>query len=293
MQVYLAGNMGEALGNESVIAVQKLVDGLSPPPGVKVFVTGGPALRPTSRRRRPSVRIIEIRDGRRHHLHAAVLLPLIVTVLLVLVMLVLGLSATRGVVAFLGYHELIGLSTFATQLLVTLAIAATTDYAIFLIGRYQEARTIGEDRETAYHTMFRGTAHVVLGSGMTIAGATFCLSFTRLPYFQTLGIPLAVGMVVAVLVALTLGPAMITVASRFGLLEPKRAMRIRFWRRLGAAVVRWPGCDPDWRRSFWPWSACSRCRATSPATTTESTCPPTCQRTRASLRPNDISPSPG
>jgi putative drug exporter of the RND superfamily len=89
--------------------------------------------------------------------------------------------------------------------------------------------------------MFRGTAHVVLASGMTIAGATFCLSFTRLPYFQTLGIPLAVGMVVAVLVALTLGPAMITVASRFGLLEPKRAMRIRFWRRLGAAVVRWPG----------------------------------------------------
>jgi RND superfamily putative drug exporter len=75
---------------------------------------------------------------------------------------------------------------------------------------------------------------------LTIAGATFCLSFTRLPYFQTLGIPLAVGMVVAVLVALTLGPAIITVASRFGLLEPKRALRIRFWRRLGAAVVRWP-----------------------------------------------------
>src|SRR5581483_5371883 len=159
---------------------------------------------------------------------------------LVLGMVVLGLSVTRGVVAFLGYQHLIGLSTFATQLLVTLAIAATTDYAIFLVGRYQEARTIGEDRETAFHTMFRGTAHVVLASGLTIAGATFCLSFTRLPYFQTLGVPLAVGMVVAVYVALTLGPSVITVASRFGLLEPKRAMRIRGWRRLGAAVVRWP-----------------------------------------------------
>ena len=76
---------------------------------------------------------------------------------------------------------------------------------------------------------------------MTIAGATFCLSFTRLPYFQSLGVPLAVGMTVAVFVALTLGPAVITVASRFGLLEPKRAMRIRGWRRLGAVVVRWPG----------------------------------------------------
>ena len=48
-------------------------------------------------------------------------------------------------------------------------------------------------------------------------------------------------MTVAVLVALTLGPAVITVASRFGLLEPKRAMRIRGWRRLGAVIVRWPG----------------------------------------------------
>ena len=28
-----------------------------------------------------------------------------------------------------------------------------------------------------------------LGSGLTVAGAVFCLSFTRLPYFQSLGIP--------------------------------------------------------------------------------------------------------
>jgi RND superfamily putative drug exporter len=90
--------------------------------------------------------------------------------------------------------------------------------------------------------MFQGTAHVVLGSGLTIAGATFCLSFTRLPYFQTLGVPLAIGMVVAVFAALTLGPSIITVASRFGkVLEPKRAMRVRGWRKIGAAVTRWPG----------------------------------------------------
>ncbi|WP_099039096.1 RND family transporter [Mycobacterium neglectum] len=242
VQVYLAGNMGEALSNESVEQVIQLVDGMTPPPGVKVYVTGGSALiadqQIASDR---SIRIIEM-------VTFAVIITMLLlvyrsirTVLLVIVMVVLTLSATRGVVAFLGYHELIGLSTFATNLLVTLAIAAATDYAIFLIGRYQEARTLGEDRESAYYTMFHGTAHVVLGSGMTIAGATFCLSFTRLPYFQTLGVPLAVGMATGVLVALTLGPAIITVASRFGLLEPKRAMRIRGWRKIGAAIVRWPG----------------------------------------------------
>ncbi|KWX22365.1 membrane protein [Mycolicibacterium wolinskyi] len=243
VQVYLAGNMGETLANESVQAVQDLVKSLQPPPGVKVFVTGGSALANDQQLAGDrSVRIIEM-------VTFAVIITMlllvyrsIITVLLTLFMVVVCLQAARGVVAFLGYYEFIGLSTFATQLLVTLAIAASTDYAIFLIGRYQEARTVGEDREQSYYTMFHGTAHVVLGSGMTIAGATLCLHFTRLPYFQTLGIPMAVGMVVAVVAALTLGPAVITVASRFGkVLEPRRAMRIRGWRRLGAFVVRWPG----------------------------------------------------
>jgi putative drug exporter of the RND superfamily len=242
VQVYLAGNMGEELSNESVEAVNNLVAGLRPPPGVKVFVTGGSAL--VADQQIASDRSIQIIELVTFAVIITMLLLVyrsIVTVLITLLMVFLGLSAARGVVAFLGYHELIGLSTFATNLLVTLAIAAATDYSIFLVGRYQEARATGEDRKSAYYTMFHGTAHVVLGSGMTIAGATFCLSFTRLPYFQSLGVPLAVGMTVAVLVALTLGPAVITVASRFGLLEPKRAMRIRGWRKIGAAIVRWPG----------------------------------------------------
>jgi RND superfamily putative drug exporter len=241
VQVYLAGNQGEPLANESVKAVQKVVAGLSPPVGVKVFVTGPSALMADQQiAGERSVGVLQMFTFAIIILMLLLVYRSIATVLIVLMMVGLGLTVTRGVVAFLGYHHLIGLSPFATQLLVALAIAATTDYAIFLVGRYQEARTIGEDRESAFYTMFHGTAHVVLASGMTIAGATFSLSFTRLPYFQTLGIPLAVGMLVAVFVALTLGPAVITVASRFGLLEPKRAMRIRAWRRLGAVVVRWP-----------------------------------------------------
>jgi len=35
--------------------------------------------------------------------------------------------------------------------------------------------------------MYLGTSHVVLGSGLTVASAVACLSFTRLPYFQSLG----------------------------------------------------------------------------------------------------------
>jgi RND superfamily putative drug exporter len=243
VQVYLSGNQGEALANESVEAVQDLVAGMQPPPGVKVYVTGPAALAADQHIASDrSIRVIEALTFAVIIVMLLLIYRSIVTTILTLLMVVLQLSATRGMVAFLGYHEIIGLTPFASSLLVTLAIAAGTDYAIFLIGRYQEARGAGESKEDAYYTMFHGTAHVVLGSGMTIAGALFCLTFTRLPYFQTMGVPLAVGIVTGVVASLTLGPAIITVASRFGrTLDPKRAMRVRGWRKIGAAIVRWPG----------------------------------------------------
>jgi putative drug exporter of the RND superfamily len=243
VQVYLAGNQGESLANESVEATQNIIDGMTPPPGLKVFVTGPSAL--AADQHIAGDRSMKIITALTFGVIIVMLLIIyrsLVTVFLVLAMVAVELGITRGFIAFLGYHNIIGLSTFATNLLVTLAIAASTDYAIFLIGRYQEARSVGEDRETAYYTMYHGTAHVILGSGLTIAGATFCLHFTKLPYFVSLGIPLAIGMVVAVFAALTLGPAVITVASKFGkTLEPKRAMRTRGWRKIGAIIVRWPG----------------------------------------------------
>ncbi|MGV9803942.1 MMPL family transporter, partial [Mycobacterium sp. NPDC003449] len=243
VQVYTAGNQGEALANESVEAVMDIVDGVQAPDGVKAYVTGPAAMsadQQTAGDR--SMRMIEMLTFTVIIIMLLMVYRSITTVILSLIMVVFGLTASRGLVAFLGYYNIIGLSTFATNLLVTLAIAAATDYAIFLIGRYQEARSAGETREQAYYTMFHGTAHVVLGSGMTIAGATLCLHFTRLPYFQSLGIPLAIGMTVVVFTALTLGAAIISVASRFGkVLEPKRNMRTRGWRKVGAAVTRWPG----------------------------------------------------
>jgi RND superfamily putative drug exporter len=243
VQIYTAGNQGEALANESVKAVQEAVDSVTAPPGVKAYVTGGAAL--AADQDKASTRSMHLIEGMTFVVIITMLLLVyrsVTTVLLALSMVVTGLMSARSIVALLGYHDLIGLSPFATSLLVTLAIAAATDYAIFLIGRYQEARSAGEDRERAYYTMFRSTAHVVLGSGMTIAGATLCLHFTRLPYFQSLGIPLGIGMTVVVVTSLTMGSAVISVAGRFGtLLEPKRVNRGRGWRKIGAAVSRWPG----------------------------------------------------
>jgi putative drug exporter of the RND superfamily len=241
VQVNLAGNQGEPLANESVESVRNIVNSVPAPAGVKAYVTGVSAMAADLHHSgdKSMIRITATT--------VAVILTVllfvyrsILTVILLLITVGFELTAARGAVALMGHFGLIGLSTFAVSLLTSLAIAAGTDYGIFVVGRYQEARHAGEDRESAFYTMYRGTAHVILGSGLTIAGAMFCLSFARMPYFQTLGIPCAVGMLLAVVVALTLGPAILTVGSRFGVFDPKRKLRVRGWRRVGTAVVRWP-----------------------------------------------------
>ncbi|UEA49407.1 RND family transporter [Mycobacteroides abscessus] len=251
VQVNLSGDMGETLANESIEAVRDIVKKLTTdehgnpkamPDGLKVYVTGAAALQADMGHAGDSS-MLKI-TGLTFIVIIIMLLFFyrsIFTVLMVLLMVGIQLGAARGMISVLGDNHIIGLSTFAVNLLVVLVIAAGTDYAIFLIGRYQEARVNGLDREAAYYEMFHGTAHVILGTGSTIAGAMYCLSFTRMPYFQTLGVPCAVAVLTAVAVALTVGPSLITIGSKLGLFEPKRAMRIRTWRRIGAAITRWPG----------------------------------------------------
>lgn len=242
VQLSLSGKPGEALANDSVRAIQHIVEQAPAPPGVKAYVTGPAAMASdmgdSGNKTVATITLVSI---------AVICLTLllvyrsIVTVFALLLVVGIQLQAARGFVALLGHHELVGLTTFAVNLLVALVIAAGTDYGIFFIGRYHEARLAGEDQEAAYYTTYRGVAKVVLATGLTVAGATLCLSFTRLPSFQALGVPCAVGIMVAVAVALTLVPAVITVGSRFRLFEPKRNSQARGWRRVGTAIVRWPG----------------------------------------------------
>ena len=241
VQLDLAGRPATTLANESTEAVRDIVGRTPTPPGVKTYVTG-PAAIVADMGRSGDKTVILIQSVSLAVIFITLLLVYrsIITVILLLLMVGLELQVARGIVAFLGDHQIVGLTTYAINLLVAIGIAAGTDYGIFFTGRYQEARQSGEDRETAYYTTYRGVAKVVLASGVTIAGAVFCLSLTRLPFFQPLGVPCAVGILVAVAVALTLVPAVLNVGSRFGLFDPKRKIKDRGWQRIGTAIVRWP-----------------------------------------------------
>ncbi|MDT5334665.1 MAG: putative drug exporter of the superfamily [Mycobacterium sp.] len=242
VMINLAGEQGQTLANEGVTAVRKAIEDTKAPPGVQAYVAGPAALT-------DDLHVIGNASLAQITLFtlvaiAGMLLVVyrsIITTLIQLFLTFLGLLTARGVVSTLALHDVFGLTTFAGNILTMLAIAAATDYGIFIFGRYREDRGMGLDRDDSYYATFKSVAPVIVGSGLTIAGATYCLSFARLPYFSTMGAPVAIGMIVVVAIAVTLGPAVLFLGSKVGLYESKRPAQSRFWRRVGTTVVRWPG----------------------------------------------------
>ena len=127
VQLYLAGNQGERLANESVQAVRDIVAANPPPQGLHVYVTG-PAAMVSDQHLAGDKGVEKITAVTLVVIFVMLLLVYgsIVTVLLVLLMVFIQLAAARGIVAFLGFHNVIGLSTFAVNLLTTMAIAAAS-----------------------------------------------------------------------------------------------------------------------------------------------------------------------
>src|SRR6516225_8223207 len=237
----LGGDIGQMQANESVNAVRDIVAKDPPPDGLKVYVSGAAPLASDT---------LSIANSSLNNITIVTIILIFVMLLLVyrsittLLVPLLGvlfeLMVARGVIATLGHYGFIELSSFAVNILVSLTLGAGTDYGIFLMGRYHEARRAGEGREEAFYTAYRGVAPIIIGSGLTIAGACYCLTFARLNYFHTMGPAVAISMLLTIAAALTLGPALLTVGSRFGLLDPKGKASGRLYRRIGTSVVRWP-----------------------------------------------------
>ena len=240
-QLDLVGLMGQASATQSVQAVQNVLNTTPAPPGVKAYLTGpAPIISDMSASGNRTVLLITAVSIGVIFLMLLMLYRSFITTIILLLTVGMELQVARGLVALLGLYGIVGITVYVVNLLVTVGIAAGTDYGIFFVGRYQEARQAGEDRESAFYTSYKSVAKVVLASGLTIAGAIACLRFTRLPYFQPLGVPGAVGVLVAVAVALTLIPASIALGSRFHWFDPRRTVTTHRWRRIGTAIVRWP-----------------------------------------------------
>ncbi|MCV7258740.1 RND family transporter [Mycobacterium shimoidei] len=237
----LAGDIGQMEANKSVAAVRDIVAKDPAPPGLKVYVSGAAPLASDT---------VAIANSSLNNITIVVICLIVVMLLLVyrsianvlvpLLGVLIEMLVAKGVIATLGHLGYIELSSFAVNILVALTLGAGTDYGIFLMGRYHEARQSGESREDAFYTAYKGVTPIILGSGLTIAGACYCLTFARLNYFHTMGPAVAISMLFTIAAALTLGPAILTVGSAFGLFDPRQQAKATLYRRIGASVVRWP-----------------------------------------------------
>jgi uncharacterized membrane protein YdfJ with MMPL/SSD domain len=122
VQLNLRGNQGDTTANESVAAVYNIVASVPAPPGIKAYVTGPGPLNADRRaygdRSLAKITIITV------VVIAAMLLfayRSILTTIFMLLTVGIELASARGAVAILGYYNIIGLSTFAVNLLVSLA----------------------------------------------------------------------------------------------------------------------------------------------------------------------------
>ncbi|MGV0806387.1 MMPL/RND family transporter [Mycolicibacterium setense] len=241
VQIFLNGSQGTSASHESVAAVRDIVASVPAPPGIKAHVAGNTVLNAdTQVAGHQSMATMELVSVAVIVLMLLFIYRSIVTMLVSMVIIGLELFAAQGITAAAGYVNIIGLTPYAVSMVTMLSLAAGTDYVIFLLGRYHEERSKGLEKEDAFYVAYHGVSHVILGSGLTIAGACMCLTMTTLPYFQTMGLPCAIAILVIIAAALTLAPAVLTIASKFGLLDPKRELSTKGWRKVGTSVVRWP-----------------------------------------------------
>lgn len=242
VMVRLAGMLGTAQARDSVNAVRASVRRLSPPDGLDVHVTG------------PGATIVDefaAIDRQMLGITAATIGLILLLLLVVyrspiaatipLISVGLALALARAVVAALGQANAVEVSLFSVALMAAMTLGAGTDYAIFLIGRYHEARRGGVAPTEALAQAYRSIAPVVIGSALTVSVALACLVFANVGSFRSAGLPCAIGILATMVAALTLTPALMSLAIRRGYLDPRPSRTARRWRRVGTTVARWPG----------------------------------------------------
>jgi RND superfamily putative drug exporter len=119
-------------------------------------------------------------------------------------------------------------------------MGAGTDYAVFLFSRYQECLRKGMASDDAVVYALATVGEVITGSAATVALTFLGLSFATLAVFLTVGPSLAVTIVIALVGALTLLPALMVLAGRRGWVTPRKDLTGRFWRRSAVRIVRRP-----------------------------------------------------
>ncbi|MFF9204610.1 MMPL family transporter [Streptomyces sp. NPDC014986] len=116
-----------------------------------------------------------------------------------------GISMT-GIIAL---GSTFGLSLTTGTLASMLGLACGIDYALFVVSRYREERTKGRDPREAAGLAVGTAGSAVVFAGLTVVIALAGLSVVGIPMLTKMGLSAAGAVVIAVLICLTLVPALL------------------------------------------------------------------------------------
>ncbi|MFD8689133.1 MMPL family transporter [Streptomyces sp. NPDC059651] len=120
---------------------------------------------------------------------------------------VLGVGVTLASIMALG--SALGLSSSTGSLANMLGLAVGIDYAVFVVARYREERAKGHDAQEAAGLAVGTAGSAVVFAGLTVVIALAGLCVAGVPSLTSMGLAAAGGVLVAVLIALTLVPALL------------------------------------------------------------------------------------
>ncbi|WP_149083298.1 MULTISPECIES: MMPL family transporter [Microbacterium] len=118
------------------------------------------------------------------------------------------------VVWWLAKWEILLLSGQTQGILFILVIGAATDYALLFVARFREELRVAQDKGVALLAAWKGSVEPIVASGGTVIAGLLCLLLSDLKSNSTLGPVAAIGIVFAMLSALTLLPALLLLFGR-------------------------------------------------------------------------------
>lgn len=151
-----------------------------------------------------------------------------------------ALGLGRALTAHAGEGGLFHVSTFTASFLTGVVLGAATDYAVFMVSRFQELRRDGVPPRQAVALATTKVSSVILASALTVVLATGAMLLARIGLFNTTGPAIALGVAGTLLLCLTLLPAILTLVGERGWLDPRTAAGEGRWRRTAAFVVAHP-----------------------------------------------------
>ncbi len=150
------------------------------------------------------------------------------------------LGVAIGLLGVLAATGLVKLNSSAPTLALMIGLAVGIDYALFIVSRFRQNMEEGQPPAEAVPRAIGTAGSAVLFAGITVVVALVGLTVVGIPFLAAMGLAAAATVVIAVLIALTLLPALLGFAGTRAARRRRPLPAVTLGRRWSTAVTRHP-----------------------------------------------------